>query len=102
MLCPLLDGTHVVVMDNAVFHKSNKTRELIHGKGAALLFLPPYSPDLNPVVSWDHRRGWTGGVGSSEGLETATNCSEGDLHGTPRLGHSSVRQFCMPTLSSPW
>ncbi|MCB1556097.1 MAG: transposase [Alphaproteobacteria bacterium] len=36
-------------MDNATFHKSNKSKALIEEKGAALLFLPPYSPDLNPI-----------------------------------------------------
>ncbi len=48
-LCPLLNDTQVVVMDNAPFHKSPKTQELIEGTGATLLFLPPYSPDLNPI-----------------------------------------------------
>jgi putative transposase len=48
-LCPKLNHNHVVVMDNAAFHKSTKTRELIEGTGAILLFLPPYSPDLNPI-----------------------------------------------------
>ena len=49
MLCPLLDETCVVIMDNAAFHKSNKTKELIKSAGAILLYLPPYSPDLNPI-----------------------------------------------------
>lgn len=48
-LCPFLNDTHVVVMDNVPFHKSEKTKTLITAKGAALLFLPPYSPDLNPI-----------------------------------------------------
>jgi thymidine kinase len=48
-LCPKLNHHHVVVMDNAAFHKSAKTRELIEGTGAILMFLPPYSPDLNPI-----------------------------------------------------
>lgn len=48
-LCAHLDPTHVVILDNAKFHKSNRTRELIQGCGAQLLFLPPYSPDLNPI-----------------------------------------------------
>lgn len=48
-LCPKLNHNHVVIMDNAAFHKSAKTRELIEGTGATLLFLPPYSPDLNPI-----------------------------------------------------
>jgi transposase len=48
-LCPLLTPTHVVVMDNVPFHKSAHTRDLISHTGATLLFLPPYSPDLNPI-----------------------------------------------------
>ena len=40
-------------MDNATFHKSHKTRELIKSAGCEILFLPPYSPDLNPIeVFW--------------------------------------------------
>lgn len=39
----------VVVMDNLSSHKSGRTRELIENAGAELVFLPPYSPDLNPI-----------------------------------------------------
>jgi transposase len=46
MLCPLLSDEYFVTMDNAAFHKTKKTRELIEGTGAKLLFLPPYSPDF--------------------------------------------------------
>ena len=49
LLCPVLHDNHVVVMDNAAFHKSNKTQEFIEQAGATLLFLPPYSPDFNPI-----------------------------------------------------
>ena len=48
-LVPLLSENHVVVMDNAIFHKSQRTKDLITATGATLLFLPPYSPDLNPI-----------------------------------------------------
>ena len=48
-LCPLLDDKHVVIMDNASFHKSSETVRLISQTGASLLFLPPYSPELNPI-----------------------------------------------------
>lgn len=48
-LCPRLHEQHVVVMDNASIHKSAHTRTLITTTGATLLFLPPYSPDLNPI-----------------------------------------------------
>ena len=48
-LCPLLDEKHVVILDNASFHKGAETAELIAATGASLLFLPPYSPELNPI-----------------------------------------------------
>jgi transposase len=48
-LCPLLHAQQVVVRDNVSFHKSAKTQALLHATGASLLFLPPYSPDLNPI-----------------------------------------------------
>jgi len=49
MFCPLLDETYVVILDNASFHKGSQTEALIRGCGASLLFLPPYSPELNPI-----------------------------------------------------
>jgi transposase len=39
----------VIIIDNASFHKSAKTRELIEKAQCRLVFLPPYSPDLNPI-----------------------------------------------------
>ena len=39
----------ILIMDNAVFHKTAKTRELIHKAGHPLLFLPPYSLDFNSI-----------------------------------------------------
>lgn len=49
VLVPELRPGDIVVMDNLSSHKSAKTRELIESKGAELIFLPPYSPDLNPI-----------------------------------------------------
>ena len=48
-LCPLLSSEHLVIMDNARIHKTARTRELIEACGAEILFLPPYSPDYNPI-----------------------------------------------------
>jgi len=48
MRCPRLSGDHVVIMDNAAVHKSPAAIQLIEKTGATLLFLPPYSPELNP------------------------------------------------------
>jgi len=49
VLCPQLRNGDVVVLDNLSSHKRKRTRELIESAGAQLLFLPPYSPDLNPI-----------------------------------------------------
>lgn len=49
VLCPALRPGDVVVMDNLSSHKVNGVRELIEKAGAEVLYLPPYSPDLNPI-----------------------------------------------------
>ena len=49
----------VVVMDNASFHRSQKTKGLIESVGCRVIFLPPYSPDLNPIEKfWAHMKRW--------------------------------------------
>src|SRR3712207_1493823 len=49
MLRPALRPGQMVVMDYLSSHKSERVHELIEERGCELLFLPPYSPDLNPV-----------------------------------------------------
>jgi len=49
VLVPELRRGDVVVMDNLSSHKRQRVRELIEAAGARLVFLPPYSPDLNPI-----------------------------------------------------
>ena len=48
-LLPSLGSGYTLVMDNAAFHKSEETKEIIEGADCQLLLLPPYSPDLNPI-----------------------------------------------------
>jgi len=48
-LAPALQPGDVVIMDNLPAHKVNGVVELIQARGAKVLFLPPYSPDLNPI-----------------------------------------------------
>ena len=48
-LAPLLNPGDVVVMDNLSAHKRPEAEEAIRNRGAWLLFLPPYSPDFNPI-----------------------------------------------------
>lgn len=54
-LLPQLKLGQVIVMDNAPFHNSRRIRELIQKAGCELLFLPSYSPDLNPIEHWWHK-----------------------------------------------
>jgi transposase len=48
-LIPNMKTGQTLVLDNASFHKGKKTRELIEAAGCKLLYLPPYSPDFNPI-----------------------------------------------------
>ena len=49
VLIPNLKPGQVLILDNASFHKSKKSKELVEKAGCKMLFLPPYSPDLNPI-----------------------------------------------------
>jgi transposase len=49
VLTPELNPGDVVIMDNLSSHKAPAVREMIEAAGASLLFLPPYSPDFNPI-----------------------------------------------------
>jgi transposase len=49
VLVPTLQPGDIVVMDNLGSHKGNAIRRAIRAAGARLVFLPPYSPDLNPI-----------------------------------------------------
>ena len=49
----------VVIMDNASFHRSQRTKELIESVNCKLIFLAPYSPDLNPIEKfWANMKRW--------------------------------------------
>lgn len=49
VLVPSLQGGDIVIMDNLGSHRSKAVRAAIRGAGAKLIFLPKYSPDLNPI-----------------------------------------------------
>jgi transposase len=49
ILAPALREGQVMVMDNLSSHKGSRVRELIEGRGRELIYLPSYSPDLNPI-----------------------------------------------------
>jgi transposase len=76
-LAPSLEEGQVVVLDGLGAHRTQKVRELVQARGADLLFLPSYSPDLNPIeicqpqcafkhklsYHWPRRAARTTGVG---------------------------------------
>lgn len=49
ILLPALTPGTVIILDNASFHRASRATRLAEQHGCALLFLPPYSPDLNPI-----------------------------------------------------
>jgi len=54
-LLPELQIGQIVILDNASWHKNQKAIEILSRKNCTLLFLPPYSPDLNPI---EHYWSW--------------------------------------------
>lgn len=51
-LLPQLEEGDVIVMDNASFHKGQAIEDLVVESGCEILYLPPYSPDLNEIEHW--------------------------------------------------
>jgi len=65
-LIPKLPPKSVVIMDNASFHKGIAAKEAIENAGHTLLYLPPYSPDFNPIEKkWAHAKAKRRKVGGS-------------------------------------
>ncbi len=59
LLIKELKSGQCVVMDNPSFHKSQKTKELIESVDCKIIFLPPYSPNLNPIEKfWANMKIW--------------------------------------------
>lgn len=83
VLVPTLRPGDAVVLDNLSSHKDPDTLALIHNVGAEVLFLPPYSPDFNPIEKmWSKLKEWLRsakartedalGVAIAEGLSRVT------------------------------
>jgi transposase len=63
VLGPKLQPGHIVVLDNLGAHKVDGVRKLIESRGALLLYLPPYSPDFNPIEqAWSKLKQFLRGV----------------------------------------
>ena len=66
VLVPALKPGQVVVLDNLSPHKAPRVRALIEAAGCRLLFLPPYSPDLNPIEpAWSKLKALLRGAGAA-------------------------------------
>lgn len=75
-LIPKLPAKSVVVMDNASFHKRADMQEAVTHAGHTILFLPPYSPDLNPI---EHK--WA----QAKALRRKLRCSAQEVFAHPDL-----------------
>ena len=65
MLIPELKEGDVVVLDNVGAHKPERIAEKIRAAGAHVIFLPPYSPDLNPIEPcWGKLKGTLKSIGA--------------------------------------
>jgi len=59
LLGPTLKRKDIVLMDNLAAHKQVRIREAIEARGAQVVFLPPYSPDFNPIeLCWSKVKAW--------------------------------------------
>lgn len=70
ILLPNLPPKSVIVMDNASFHKGKEMQQILENSGHILLYLPPYSPDLNHI-----EKKWA----QAKHIRRTTNCSIEDI-----------------------
>jgi transposase len=90
VLCPELRPGDVVVMDNLGAHKSVRVRALIESHGASLVFLPPYSPDLNPIeLAWSKMKTLL----RSSAARTYDTLLEGVEHALRAISESDAAAF---------
>jgi transposase len=82
VLTPTLRPGDIVVLDNLSSHKGSEIEEMIQAVGAELWFLPPYSPDLNPIEKM-----WSKAKQILRGLKA--RCTE-DLHDGVRIALERV------------
>lgn len=84
VLVPVLRKGQVVIMDNLSSHRVAGVREAIESVGAKLLYLPPYSPDFNPIeLCWAKMKGHLKAVAArtTDGLEAAIKDAFCDVTG---------------------
>jgi transposase len=101
VLVPSLRAGQIVVMDNLSAHKPKRVRQLIEERGCELIYLPPYSPDLNPTIeeAFSKIKNLLRKVAarSKEALEEALGSLGGKSRRRPRL----LRACWIPPYGSP-
>ena len=76
VLAPTLSPGDVVILENLPAHKGAEAREAVEAVGARLLFLPPYSPDLNPIENiFAKMKAWIRRVGPEPLMPSKTRCA---------------------------
>ena len=98
VLAPQLRPGQVVVMDNLNTHKIVGIRQAIEAVGARLLYLPEYSPDLNPIEEcWSKVKGILRTIGARtyEALEQAVAQALAAVNATDALGWFTHAGYCM-------
>ena len=89
ILCPTLKPGNVVIMDNLSVHKVKGIKEMIESVGASVKYLPPYSPDFNPIeLMWSkmksYLRSWKIRIKEKlpeAGINALSFVTEDDCHG---------------------
>jgi transposase len=98
VLAPALRPGQVVILDNLSAHHAPRVRQLIEAAGCTLLFLPPYSPDLNPIEpAWSKLKALLRGLGArtKEALHVALAAVVDAI--TTQDAHSYFRHCGYPT-----
>lgn len=90
VLAPLLRPGDAVVMDNLAAHKDPRVKRAIEERGAKLYYLPPYSPDLNPIeLAWAWVKQW---------LKTARARTEDAVN----TALAMAMEMILPNMASGW
>jgi len=76
MLCPLLFAGQTIIMDNALFHRKAVLEKIAAAFDLHIIWLPPYSPDLNNIEHlWANLKKWLKSYASSfPSIQDAVNC----------------------------
>lgn len=89
-LAPVLQSGDVVILDNLPAHKPAAIRDAIEAAGAVLLFLPPYSPDFNPIeMAFSKLKSWL----RSQAARTKEALDQAIAAGIDRITKADCRSY---------